>query len=291
MPVTPNKSKATLAHEINADLHAHSNVSDGTLPVADLVHRAADAGVELFALTDHDELSGLAEARAAAAERGLHFLCGVEISVTWAGRTIHIVGLGIDPNHAGLAAGLESVRGGRLQRAKEMGEGLARAGIFNAFEGALKHVANPNLISRTHFARELVERGVCADTREVFRRYLTEGKPGFVPHRWAALADAVGWIHAAGGVAVVAHPARYALSDTELWCLLLEFRERGGEAIEVATSNHTAADVERFANMALEFGFEGSRGSDFHGPGESQAELGRAQPLPYRVPPVWQRFV
>jgi hypothetical protein len=281
----------SLATGLNADLHSHSTVSDGTMRPRELVLRAAEQGVKLFALTDHDELGGLAEAAACAEEIGLAFVPGVEVSVTWAGRTVHVVGLGIDAANPMLRDGLATVRSGRTGRAREMGEQLARAGIDGAFEGALKYVGNPDLISRTHFARFLVERGVCRDTREVFTRYLVEGRPGYVPHRWAQLAQAVRWIVGAGGVAVIAHPGRYRLTETEMWGLVAEFREVGGTGLEVAISNHGEAEMQRFAQLALEFGFVASRGSDFHGPGESHAELGRVGLLPQRLTPVWERFV
>jgi hypothetical protein len=277
--------------ELNADLHSHSTVSDGTLRPRELVQRAAGQGVELFALTDHDELGGLAEAAAAAGEIGLAFVPGVEISVTWAGRTVHVLGLGIDPGDPALRDGLALVRSGRIERAQQMAAGLARAGIDGAYEGALKYVGNPELVSRTHFARWLVERHVCRDNREVFTRYLVEGKPGYVPHRWATLAQAVQWIVGAGGAAAIAHPGRYRLTENELWALAAEFRDLGGTALEVVTSNHGAAETRRFAELALEFGFAASRGSDFHGPGESPAELGRVGVLPYRLTPVWQRLM
>ncbi len=277
--------------ELNADLHSHSTVSDGTLRPRELVRRAAGQGVELFALTDHDELGGLAEAAAAAGEIGLAFVPGVEISVTWAGRTVHVLGLGIDPGDPALRDGLALVRSGRIERAQQMAAGLARAGIDGAYEGALKYVGNPELVSRTHFARWLVERHVCRDNREVFTRYLVEGKPGYVPHRWATLAQAVQWIVGAGGAAAIAHPGRYRLTENELWALAAEFRDLGGTALEVVTSNHGAAETRRFAELALEFGFAASRGSDFHGPGESPAELGRVGVLPYRLTPVWQRLM
>jgi len=280
-----------LASELNADLHSHSTVSDGTLSPRDLVLRAAQQGVELLALTDHDELGGLAQAAACAGEIGLAFVPGVEISVTWAGRTVHVVGLGVDPANRALRDGLSSVRCGRTERARQMGEQLAAAGIGGAFEGALKYVGNPELISRTHFARCLVERGICRDTRDVFTRYLVEGKPGYVLHRWAQLSHAVRWIVDAGGVAVIAHPGRYRFSANELWALATEFRELGGGGLEVVTSNHGAAETQRFTELAVEFGFAASRGSDFHGPGESQAELGRVGTLPPRLTPVWDRFV
>jgi len=276
--------------QLNADLHSHSIVSDGTMSPRELVQRAAANGVDLYALTDHDETGGLAAAAACARELGLPFVPGIEISVTWAGRTVHVVGLGIDPDDQTLIGGIAGLRSGRLARAQQMAEGLASAGIDGAYDGALKYVSNPDLISRTHFARHLVERGVCRDTREVFARFLVEGKPGFVPHDWARLAQAVQWIGGAGGVAVLAHPGRYKVSDTEMWALLSEFRELGGEAIEVVTGSHGAADVQRFTELALQFGFAASRGSDFHGPGESVADLGRTAALPARLTPIWTRF-
>ncbi len=199
-------------HLLNADLHCHSVVSDGTLTPEALAERAAANGVELWALTDHDEVGGQHRAAAAAKAHGMRYLCGTEISVTFIGQTVHIVGLGFDPDDAALVQGLRQTRGGREERAQEMSDGLAQVGIKGAYEGALKYVGNPELISRTHFARFLVETGVCKETNEVFRKYLTEGKPGFVPHRWANLKDAVGWITGAGGMAVIAHPATLSSS-------------------------------------------------------------------------------
>ncbi len=275
---------------VNADLHCHSTASDGTLAPAELVRRAKAHGVDLFALTDHDELAGLAEAQATAREVGLAFLAGVEVSVSWADETIHIVGLGIDPQHPDLVAGLAALRGGRSGRAREMGEQLARAGIVGAYDGALALAGNPALVSRTHFARFLVERGVCTDVYDVFSRFLIEGKPGFVPHRWARLSAAVGWIRGAGGTAVLAHPGRYALDDVRRWALFSEFREAGGEAIEVVTGSHTRDEYGIYARHARDFGFQASRGSDFHDPVESRMDLGRLPPLPDSVEPVWRRW-
>jgi predicted metal-dependent phosphoesterase TrpH len=280
-----------LPMDLNADLHAHSTVSDGTMEPAALVERAKAQGVELFSLTDHDEVGGLAAARAAAERADLPFVAGVEVSVTFAHHTVHILGLGIDETSSSLHAGLSSVRSGRMQRAQEMSDGLARVGIDGALEGALKYAGNLELVSRTHFARYIVERGFASETREVFGRYLTEGKPGYVPHRWASLRDAVGWIVGAGGVPTIAHPGRYKLTPTEQWALFSEFREAGGIALEVATSAHTREQVKRFATHAVEFGFEGSRGSDFHGPNESHAELGQVHAVPDGITPVWHRFV
>ncbi|MFN7571192.1 MAG: 3',5'-nucleoside bisphosphate phosphatase [Betaproteobacteria bacterium] len=277
-------------HDLNADLHAHSTVSDGTLAPAALVRRAAARGVELFALTDHDEVGGLAEAQAAACEVGLALWPGVEISVSFGDQTVHIVGLGIDAANEELIAGLRRVRSGRRERAQAMADGLAAAGIAGAFDGALKYVGNPELISRTHFARYLVEAGVCSSTNEVFTRFLVPGKPGYVEHGWARLAEAVRWIVGAGGVAVLAHPARYRLTATEQWALFSEFKEAGGAAIEIAVGAHGADELRRYAQVAREFGFEGSRGSDFHSPVESNTDLGAAPALPYDIVPVWHRF-
>ena len=272
----------------NADLHCHSEVSDGTLTPEALAHRAKANGVELWALTDHDEVGGQQRAMAAARAVGLPYLTGTEISVSFADVTVHIVGLGFDPDDAQLKAGLAATRGGREGRAREMAEQLARVGIKGAFEGALKYVGNPDLISRTHFARFLVETGVCANTHEVFRRYLTDGKPGYVPHRWARLGDAVRWITQAGGQAVIAHPARYAFPPTQEFALFSEFKQHGGTGVEVVTGSHTAAEYVKYADMAREFDLLASRGSDFHSPEESHTDLGALPPLPGQLRPVWE---
>ena len=272
---------------LNVDLHCHSTVSDGTLEPAEIVRRAHRNGVQALALTDHDEVGGIAPAAAEAAALGICFIPGVEVSVSWAQETIHIVGLRIDPCNETLVQGLESVRSGRQARAVEMAEGLARAGIGDAYEGALKYVGNPDLISRSHFARYLVEIGACGDVKQVFQKYLVEGKPGYVPHRWARLEQAVHWIAAAGGVAVLAHPARYRFDEIRLWALVEEFRQAGGAGIEVVSGSHTAADFLRFGRWSREFGLAASRGSDFHDPGESTYDLGRLPRLPDSLEPLW----
>lgn len=277
-----------ISHLSNADLHSHSTVSDGTLAPEALARRAHDAGVELWALTDHDEVGGLAQAREAALDLGLAFLTGVEVSVSFAGETVHIVGLGFDADDDTLRAGLAATRGGRTERARLMAESLAAAGIRGAFEGALRYVGNPELVSRTHFARFLVETGICEDTHAVFRRYLTPGNPGYVPHRWAGLGDAVRWITAAGGIAVIAHPARYRFTPTEEYALFSEFVAHGGRGVEVITGSHTTAEQLRYADTALEFDLLASRGSDFHSPEESRTALGALPDLPGRLTPVWQ---
>ena len=273
---------------LNADLHCHSVVSDGTLTPEDLAARAKANAVELWSLTDHDEIGGQARALAAAKAQGMHYLTGVEISVTFIGHTVHIVGLGFDADNATLVQGLRNTRGGRKQRAMEMSDDLARVGILGAYEGALPFVGNPELISRTHFARFLVESGVCKETNEVFRKYLTEGKPGYVPHRWATLKDAVTWITQAGGMAVIAHPARYKFTPNEEYALFTEFKALGGQGVEVVTGSHSAAEYVTYAHTAREFGLAASRGSDFHSPAESHTELGTLPLLNKELTPVWE---
>jgi 3',5'-nucleoside bisphosphate phosphatase len=272
---------------MNCDLHCHSTVSDGLLSPVELVRRAAANGVTRLALTDHDDTGGLEAARAAAAEVGIDFVNGVEISIEWEGTGIHIVGLGIDPASPTLVAGLGAVRGGRIDRAKRMSAELEKVGIAGAFEGANRYAENPTLISRAHFARYLVAAGICTDVHKVFESYLVPGKPGYVDHRWATLEEAVAWINAAGGIAVVAHPARYKITAGALRRFLVDFRAAGGRAIEVATASHNAEQTAHFARLAQEFGFLASRGSDFHGPEESYIDLGRVGPLPAGVTPVW----
>jgi 3',5'-nucleoside bisphosphate phosphatase len=273
---------------LNADLHCHSVVSDGTLTPEVLAARAAANGVELWALTDHDEIGGQHRAAAAAKAQGMHYLTGTEISVTFAGETVHIVGLGFDADNADMVAGLKATRGGRTERAREMADGLAKVGIKGAYEGALKFVGNPELISRTHFARFLVESGVCSETNEVFRKYLTEGKPGYVPHRWASLKDAVSWITNAQGMAIIAHPARYRFTPNEEYALFIEFKAHGGRGVEVVTGSHSAAEYVKYADTAKEFGLAASRGSDFHSPEESRTDLGTLPFLPGSLTPVWE---
>lgn len=273
---------------LNADLHCHSVVSDGTLTPEELASRAKANGVELWALTDHDEIGGQQRAAAAARAHDMRYLTGTEVSVTFAGETVHIVGLGFDPQNDALRQGLARTRGGRDLRAQDMAADLARVGIRGAYEGALRYVGNPALISRTHFARFLVEAGVCRDTSEVFRKYLTEGKPGYVPHRWATLAEAVGWITQAGGLAVIAHPARYKFTANEEFALFSEFKAHGGRGVEVVTGSHTAAEAVRYAETAREFGLAASRGSDFHSPNESHTDLGALPVLPGELTPVWE---
>lgn len=275
---------------MNYDLHCHSSISDGVLAPADLVQRAAEKGVDVLALTDHDDVGGLAEAAQAAEAAGIGFVPGVEISVTWSGVTLHVVGLNVDAGNPQLQAGLASIQQGRHKRAERIGHELARKGIAGAFEGAMRHAANPRMVGRTHFARFLVEEGVCKDVRSVFRKYLVRGKPGYVAHEWTALENAVAWIRAAGGQAVLAHPGRYDLKGKATRRLLAEFRELGGEGVEVVTGSHTPDQHALFAELAAHYGLLASRGSDFHAPGEYGRELGGGPDLPVKCTPIWHNW-
>jgi predicted metal-dependent phosphoesterase TrpH len=275
---------------INADLHCHSVVSDGTLTPEELAQRAHANGVKLWSLTDHDELGGQDRAKAAAAALKMDYLAGVEISVTWMGQTIHIVGLGIDHQDSGILDGLKRTREGRGDRAKQMAEQLLKVGIPGAYEGALHYAGNHDLISRTHFARFLVEQGVCKDTEHVFKNYLVEDKPGFVPHRWANLDQAINWIRQAGGVAVIAHPGRYKLNAIQRDELFQYFKDHGGVGIEVITGSHSPDQYQEYGKIAKQYGFLASRGSDFHDPSESHIDLGVLPLLPEHLTPVWSVF-
>ena len=275
---------------LNCDLHCHSTCSDGLLPAAEVARRAAANGVEMLALTDHDDLDGLPAARAVADAVGMAFVNGVEISIEWESLQIHILGLAFNRADPALNAGLAAIRSGRIERARRMSAELEKVGIAGAFEGAMRFAANPSLVSRAHFGRYLVESGVCKDLRSVFESYLVPGRPGYVDHRWATLSDSLRWILGAGGLAVVAHPGRYKLSRADMRRFLGEFKDLGGQAIEVMSGSHTAEHVDAFGRLAREHDFLASRGSDFHGPGESYVDLGKLAPLPAGLTPVWQAF-
>ena len=283
----------------NFDCHNHSIFSDGLMRPRELIELAKQSGCDAVALTDHDNTGGLAEGDAAAADIGLHFIRGVELSVTWPGRsasaatadinpiTIHVVGLGIDPHAPALVSGLSEIRQGRLDRARQMGATLSQMGIHGVFEDAMDRAENKDMIGRTHFARALVARGLAKNVGAVFSRFLTPGKPGFVSHQWASLNEAIYWITSAGGVAVLAHPGRYKLSKQEMRTLLLEFKEANGKAIEVVTGSHEKHQYGEYAALAREFDFMASRGSDFHGLSESRFKPGTLPPLPKDLVPVW----
>ncbi len=268
------------------DLHCHSTISDGLYSPQDLVAYAAKRGVKVLALTDHDDVSGLAAAREAALQHGIQFVNGVEISATWKRRTLHIVGLKVDSANLALKTALDAVRLARDERAQQMGAGLARVGIHGAYEGA-KALAGTSIITRTHFASFMVQAGHAKNRKTVFKKYLVKGKPGFVEHTWMSLEAAVGLILGAGGIAVIAHPGRYDLGMINMYLLMHEFRTLGGTAIEVVTGSHTPPQYQQFAKIAHKFSLKSSLGSDFHGPGISFFEMGSMPNLPADCVPVW----
>lgn len=273
----------------NYDLHTHSTASDGVYTPAELVARAASAGIKVLALTDHDTTAGLAEAEAAARETGIRLISGVEISTTWQHKTLHLVGLNIDAEHALLQAGLQQLDAIRTERASEMGRRLEKAGIPGILEAA-EALAGKGMLTRTHFAHCIARLGLAVDVRDVFNRYLTAGKPGYVSTRWADLDTAITWIRAAGGVAVLAHPQRYQLTGSWLRRLLGEYREMGGAGLEVLSGTATPGDVQSSTALALRFNLLASCGSDFHGPDEGWPKLGRLPALPAGLNPVWHAF-
>lgn len=273
---------------LNHDLHCHSTYSDGVLSPQELLRRAKTNGVQVLALTDHDDVSGLPQAAEVAKEVGIRFVPGVEVSSTWGGVTIHIVGLGVDYENEVLRAGLAHVRSSRGRRAKLIAAELDRIGIEGSLEGAYSYAENPDLISRTHFARFLVSRGYASDVKSVFHHFLVPGKPGYVAHEWCSVSEAASWIRASGGQAVVAHPGRYKLNRHEMTQMLAEFKEAGGAGIEVITGSHSPEQYGEYANRAREFELLASRGSDFHGPGETRADLGCLPELPRDLQPVWR---
>lgn len=271
----------------NIDLHCHSTASDGILSPTQLLAHAASRGVQVLALTDHDDVAGLVEADFAAHEENILLIKGVEISVTWHGRTLHIIGLGIDPSHAPLAKGLQKIRDGRTERARLIAAQLDKYGIHGSFEGACAQAGESKLIGRTHFARFLVESGHAKDVRSVFKKFLVKGKPGYTPHIWTTLEEAIGWIRGSGGQAVIAHPARYKLGKNLLEQLFHDFCELGGTGIEVVSSSHTPDQIRQFARLATCFNLLASSGSDYHGPGESYFDLGCLPSLPSECTPIW----
>ena len=276
--------------QTHIDLHAHSTVSDGLLTPSALVRHAAEQGVGVLALTDHDDVAGLPEAAPVADELGIKLINGVEISVTWHRRTLHIVGLKIAPDFKPLVEGLAAIRQGRHVRAEGMAASLSKAGIADSLQGAYQ-LAGQGIIGRTHFARFLAEKGYAKDTRSVFKKYLVKGKPGYCEHQWATLEDAVNWIKGSGGIAVLAHPGRYDLGRTNMLTLLNEFRDLGGKAIEVVTGSHTVDQFQHFARLAHQFDLLASKGSDYHGAGHTYIEMGRLPELPAGCTPVWHDWV
>lgn len=268
------------------DLHSHTTASDGSLTPTALVEHAARCGVDVLAVTDHDVTAGLAEARQAADAHGIRLVPGIEISVSWSHQTLHVVGLQIDPTCQALQQGLEKLHGFRQWRAEEIARRLEKARIPGSLAGARAY-AGGKIISRTHFARFLIDQGYAKNMKQVFKRYLVHNKPGYVPGQWASLDEAIDWIQQAGGLAVLAHPARYRLSSQRLQQLLVEFRERGGQGLEVVSGSHSKSDIQRFAQLAKDYDYYASRGSDYHGPENAYADPASLPALPPGCLPIW----
>lgn len=269
------------------DLHSHSTASDGTLSPTQLVRKAAEAGVSTLALTDHDCISGIKEAKKAAHQLGINLVSGIELSVMWSKRTLHLVGLNIDIEHTALNAVLADAEMLRLRRGRKIGEKLEKVGINSAFEGACA-LAGGSLISRSHFAHFLVAQGHAKDIRQVFKRYMIKGKPGYVAEEWMSLEQGIELIHKAGGVAILAHPARYHLSRTRLRGLLKELKSLGVDGIEVVSGSHSQDENKTIAQHALDFDLSASQGSDYHGPEKPWVQLGCLPPMHYRCRPIWE---
>lgn len=271
------------------DLHCHSTASDGRLTPTQLVEAAAEAGVGMLALTDHDTLDGLAEAQQAALACDITLVTGVEISVRWQQRTLHVVGLDIDVNTAAMRNGLALMQQQRRLRAVAIAAKLERLGLSDALNRASAQ-ASGGQITRTHYARLLVESGMCKTMQQAFKHYLASGKPAYAAAQWVPMAEAVSWIVDAGGSAVLAHPLQYRLGTDARTRLLKDFRQAGGSALEVCSGNSRDADVMLCAADARCHQLLGSVGSDFHGPEQRWLKLGGAPPLPASITPVWTRF-
>lgn len=275
-------------NKIPVDLHCHSINSDGAHSVVAVLDMVKQNGGKYIALTDHDTVCGVAEARSYAKSLELNFIAGVEISVTWNKTLIHILGLGIDENNQELIKNLEQLRSLRLSRGQKIAEKLAKLGIPNALEGALKYCSNENALSRTHFARFLVDNGY-AKANRVFDKYLANGKPAYVAQEWTSLENAISWIKNSGGYAVIAHPSRYRLTHTKLQNLINDFKTAGGIGIEVISSSHSETDAMSIAQLANKNDLLGSIGTDFHNiDSYPRLRVGINYPLPSICKPIYQ---
>jgi predicted metal-dependent phosphoesterase TrpH len=271
------------------DLHTHSRASDGYYTPTELVKQAHLANIDFLALTDHDSTEGIREAMQASRGISLEIIAGTEISVTWQKKVIHLVGLNIDPENHTLKEGLMKLQKVRLERAQEMGLRLEKSGLPGLFEAA-REMAGDGMITRTHFAHQIMRLGLASEVRDVFRSYLTPGKPGYVSTQWATLEEAVNWVQAAGGVTVIAHPQRYRLTQSLRQRLLGEFRELGGTAIEVLSGSAPPQEVQASVEWAKRHDLMASCGSDFHDPRQGWPKLGRLPNLPTGLTPVWSAW-
>jgi predicted metal-dependent phosphoesterase TrpH len=269
------------------DLHSHSNASDGALSPTELVQRAHKCGVTSLALTDHDTVAGLGEARTAAAAAGIRLIPGIELSASWQNKCFHIVGLSIDAAYPPLAEATHKLQIMRTERAEKIADKLDKKRIPGALE-AVKKAAGDGMITRSHFADFLLSQFHVSSQQEAFDRYLGAGKAAYVPTAWSDMELAVNWIAQSGGIAVMAHPLRYKLTASWMRRLLAAFKEAGGLAIEVVTGRYSGDEIKLLANYAVRFDLAGSVGSDFHSPANQWIELGRLAPLPETIKPVWE---
>ena len=271
------------------DLHCHSNVSDGLLSPAELMSHAAENNVQAIALTDHDDIAGLSEASITAKSLNIIFINGVEISVTWKKRTLHIVGLNFDKDNKLLFQGLKKIRDGRYKRAQLMADGLGMAGIQGAMDGAKSYAKN-STIGRIHFAQFLVAQGYAKDISAVFKKFLTPGKPGYVDHEWISLEESIRLINGAGGDAIIAHPGRYDMGNKLYPKLFQEFKDLGGAGVEVMSGSQDPSQANYFSKLAANYNLFSSCGSDFHGKGISHRALGNVRSLPNDSIPIWTKW-
>lgn len=272
---------------MNYDLHTHSTASDGSLAPVELVALARQRGVDVLAITDHDTLAAYDMLDDPGATPLL--VPGIELSTSWRGIGIHIVGLNVDPGNATLRRGIERQQENRMRRASMIADRLSKQGIPDTLAAALES-AGSDYVGRPHFAAHLVAAGYVKNTKVAFRKYLGPGKPGDVKHTWPALDEVTRWVLAAGGVAVLAHPAKYRLTKTKLKSLAIEFRSAGGGAVEVVCGSQRDSTTASLARLANETGLAASCGSDFHSPDYAWSRPGLFPPLPDGVVPVWERW-
>jgi predicted metal-dependent phosphoesterase TrpH len=273
---------------MRADLHTHSNASDGTLSPDELLAQAQAAGVELLSITDHDTVAGLHALQNHT--NGCRLIPGIELSTNWRKTAIHVIGLNIDPNNETLGNGIERQQEARRQRASAIAAKLGKLGFTDTLEGATR-IAGSAGIARPHFALHLVETGQVKSVKDAFRKYLGPGKAGDIRELWAELDEVMSWIHAAGGVAVLAHPAKYKLSNLKLEELTRDFRLAGGDALEVISGRQDSSLTVRLGKLANRHGLLASCGSDFHEPGRNWGQLGEVAALPAGCSPVWQDWI
>ena len=270
------------------DLHCHSNNSDGDLSPTELLALAAEREITHLALTDHDTLAGQSEAHQAAVGAGIQFITGLELSATWRGQLLHIVGLNVDIENTTLQAGVEANQQRRFERAERMIADFERHGI--QLRAEVESLLNDAVPTRPHFAQALINMGYAKNKNQAFKRFLVRGKPGYIPLQWPSIEEVGDWVNSAKGTAVLAHPMRYNFTRTKLGTLIGEMKEAGIHAMEVSTPINDDGQITMLAKLAIEHQLFASMGSDFHSPDQPWARLGAAKPIPEGVTPVWHSF-